>query len=305
MRAIITTLALAAITTLSATAFAEPIAPVTPQSQEADTARVVALEYLETEILLALGITPAGVADIPGYRQWVGIQGERLTESRDLGSRKSPSLERLAALDPSLIVSSHWRHGTIAQRLTSIAPTLLYADLPEPGTSDQYSRMRAIVRDLGERLGREAEARAVLAGLDEQLASQRARLGDASAQVPVVLAQHIQGSQRFRLFTDNSLAVRVARELGLRNGFEHAPQPHGFATVRLEALLELPSDSQLLIVADRDDAAYQRLTDSRLWQSVPAVAKGRVIHLPTDTWFFGGPLSARRLADQLTGGLLN
>jgi iron complex transport system substrate-binding protein len=305
MRSIITTVALVTLAAVTGASIAGSPAPVEPDAEDLDPSRVAALEYLETEVLLALGITPAGVADIGGYRQWVGIQSEALGDSRDLGSRQSPSLESLADLEPTLIVSSHWRHGNIAQRLTSIGPTLLYADLPQPEATDQYSRMQAIVRDLGQRLGRQAQAQQALTALDEQLASQRSRLRDSGADGAIVLAQHVQGSQRFRLFTDNSLAIRIARELGLSNGFEHAPQPHGFATVRLEDMLALPQDSHLLIVADRDDAAYQRLTDSRLWQSVPGVETERLIHLPTDTWFFGGPLSARRLADRITDGLLD
>ena len=33
--------------------------------------RIVALEWLPVELMLALGVTPYGVADIPNYRMWV------------------------------------------------------------------------------------------------------------------------------------------------------------------------------------------------------------------------------------------
>lgn len=36
-----------------------------------DPKRIVALEWLPVELLLALGITPYGVADVPNYRLWV------------------------------------------------------------------------------------------------------------------------------------------------------------------------------------------------------------------------------------------
>ena len=36
-----------------------------------DTQRIVALEWLPVELLLALGITPYGIADIPNYKLWV------------------------------------------------------------------------------------------------------------------------------------------------------------------------------------------------------------------------------------------
>jgi iron complex transport system substrate-binding protein len=95
----------------------------------------------------------------------------------------------------------------------------------------------------------------------------------------------------------------VAKRLGLENGFDHDPQPHGFATVRLRELLELPREARLLMVANREDAGYEEVMESPLWQAAPIVEAGRVIHLPTDTWFFGGPLSARRLADRVAEAL--
>ncbi len=41
------------------------------QAADVDPQRVVALEWLPAELLLALGVTPYGVADIPNYRLWV------------------------------------------------------------------------------------------------------------------------------------------------------------------------------------------------------------------------------------------
>ncbi|VEB89119.1 iron-hydroxamate transporter substrate-binding subunit [Klebsiella quasipneumoniae] len=41
------------------------------QAANVDPQRVVALEWLPAELLLALGVTPYGVADIPNYRLWV------------------------------------------------------------------------------------------------------------------------------------------------------------------------------------------------------------------------------------------
>lgn len=41
------------------------------QAANIDPQRVVALEWLPAELLLALGVTPYGVADIPNYRLWV------------------------------------------------------------------------------------------------------------------------------------------------------------------------------------------------------------------------------------------
>ncbi|HCT5143128.1 TPA: Fe(3+)-hydroxamate ABC transporter substrate-binding protein FhuD, partial [Klebsiella pneumoniae] len=64
------------------------------QAADVDPQRVVALEWLPAELLLALGVTPYGVADIPNYRLWVNEPA--LPDSViDVGLRTEPNLELL------------------------------------------------------------------------------------------------------------------------------------------------------------------------------------------------------------------
>jgi len=243
-------------------------------------------------MLLALGVEPVGVADVAGYRRWVGVGADGLASARDVGTRQEPSLEAMIALRPDLIVSSWWRHGALAPALQRIAPTLLYDDLPEAGAEDQLSRMRAMLRDLGRRLGRESEASSALAALDRELAALRRRLEAAGrAEAPVVLGQVVPGAHRFRLFTDNSIAVRTALRLGLENAWRGEPETFGFNTVGVDALARLDGRARLLLVADPSDPSFAQLANSALWEALPVVAEERLIILPPDTWFFGGPLS--------------
>ncbi len=63
------------------------------------------LEWLPAELLLALGVTPYGVADIPNYRLWVNEPA--LHDSViDVGLRTEPNLELLTQMKPSFIVWS-------------------------------------------------------------------------------------------------------------------------------------------------------------------------------------------------------
>lgn len=65
-----------------------------------DPRRIVALEWLPVELLLALGITPYGIADIPNYKLWVNEPP--LPESViDVGLRTEPNLELLTEMKPS------------------------------------------------------------------------------------------------------------------------------------------------------------------------------------------------------------
>lgn len=57
-----------------------------PRIGAADVPRkIVTLEWAETEMVLSLGLVPAGVADLGGYRRWVGIDNEALVGALDVG----------------------------------------------------------------------------------------------------------------------------------------------------------------------------------------------------------------------------
>lgn len=73
----------------------------TAQAAAIDPRRIVALEWLPVELLLALGITPYGVADVPNYKLWVSEPP--LPDSViDVGLRTEPNLELLTEMKPSL-----------------------------------------------------------------------------------------------------------------------------------------------------------------------------------------------------------
>lgn len=67
-----------------------------------DPHRIVALEWLPVELMMALGVTPYGVADIPNYRLWVNEPA--LPDSViDIGLRTEPNLELLTQMKPSFL----------------------------------------------------------------------------------------------------------------------------------------------------------------------------------------------------------
>lgn len=269
------------------------------------TERIAVLDFMLTEIALAIGIEPVAVARPEGYRRWVGLLNQRIDRAVDVGLRQEPSLEALAGARPDLILGSNWRHGPALDRLRGIAPTLLYRSLPEPREDDQLTRIREIVRDLGRRTGRAEQAATALETMDAAFAETRARIRRAGREgTPVVIAQHAIGTTRFHLYSPGSLGVRVAERIGLDNAWSGEYGTYGFQTVRAETLAELGDDAHLLLMVEPDDTAFERLRDSPVWAALPAVAGGRVHRLPPYTWFYGGPLSAARLGERFADALL-
>ena len=85
-----------------------------PASADAAPKRVVAIEWDTVENLHMLGMSPVGAADMKGYDTWVAAPRPR--GMKDVGSRQSPSLERIAALRPDLIVVPDYRSTQATSR---------------------------------------------------------------------------------------------------------------------------------------------------------------------------------------------
>ena len=260
---------------------------------------VVTLEWNATENAVALGVPPAGVADLGAYADWVDVGTEFLAAAADVGTRQQPSLEAIARLAPRLIVATALRHRALQPRLAGIAPVLLLEDVPRDG--DLYAGMVAGLRQLAGALERPDAADREMAALEASLARHRDALaarGRGSA--PVVLAQPLPGIPRLRLFTANSAAAGVLARMGLAPGWSAPPEPFGFATVEAEALATLDRTHLLLI----GDQVPSELAAGPLWRRMPFVAGGRLHLLGPAIWTFGGPRSMDRLAERVAAVLL-
>jgi iron complex transport system substrate-binding protein len=263
--------------------------------------RVVALEWTFAEDLLALGLQPAGVADIEGYKSWLKIPVELDETVADVGTRQEPNLEAITALAPDLILAVNFRHAEIYDTLSAIAPTLMFDPYPADGT--HYDEMLATFATVAQATGREAEAEAVLEGLTAKFAAARSALEAAGrGGETFILSQTYLASEvpTFRLFTDNALAVQVLEQIGLENAWGDAAQPYGFSTVDFEAFASI-GDTNFLYVAQ--DEYQATLTGLPLWNGLPFVQSGRAYWLGGDAWLFGGPLSMQVVVDTVLSAM--
>lgn len=267
--------------------------------------RVVALEWTYVEGLLALGVQPVGVADIKGYNTWVTAGPRPGADTVDVGTRQEPSIEKIAALDPDLIVTDYDRVAANREALEGIAPLLAFN--PYDANRPQLESMRAIFTELARAVGREAKAREVLAAFDKGVAETKARLERAGKQgLRFVASQGFtqEAAPVLRLFTDKALVVQVLEAAGLENAWDGEPDPYGMTTVDPEALTRIPEDATFLYVAARDDNIFTgALARNPVWKGLKFVREGRVHALDPGTWFFGGPLSCRQILEEAAKAL--
>ena len=129
--------------------------------------KVAALNWTQTEFLLSLGIIPAGVTTLKGYRYWQSDNPPLPEDGVSELGRGEPSFEALAALNPDLILGYNWRHGRMYHRLQAIAPTALYRQYPTNDDSrDYFLRMQANFRSVAELVNRREEAEKAIADMN-------------------------------------------------------------------------------------------------------------------------------------------
>ena len=254
------------------------------QAATPDLSRIIALEWLPTELLLALGVTPYGVADLHNYNIWVG-EPSLPAGVVDVGLRTEPNLELMAQMQPSLILCSNG-YGPSKEKLMRIAPIMGF-DL-NSGDGKPFSTARASLRQLAAQLGLSSRAEQHLRTVDSELAAARQRLAPYAGRT--LLLMSLLDSRHAITFGKNSLFLEIMTLLGLKNAWQGETNFWGSAVIGIEQLAPL-SDVDVICFDHDNEADMQQLMRSPLWQSLPFVRAGRFQRVPA-VWYYGATLSA-------------
>lgn len=213
----------------------------------------------------------------------------------DLGNPKEPSLERLAALKPDLIIGSAEAHSSIYEQAAKIAPTVLF----------KHMDWKRYLERLSEVTGREGVADAALKAYDARIAGIRERLRDKDLRVSTVRF----APDRFVVFVDGPDAYApfaVLHEAGVkRTAYETVTDGTIVKRPDWEELASLDGDVLLYVSASGfesgpDDALEKQVTENPLWQLLPAVQAGRAHRVDRGPWqSFHGISSANRILDDV------
>lgn len=258
--------------------------------------RIVALEWLPVELLLALGVTPYGVADVPNYNLWVNEPA--LPDSViDVGLRTEPNLELLIQMKPSMIVWSSG-YGPSAETLARIAPGrgFNFSDGKHPLTLAEKSLMEmAAMLDMTPQAERHM---AIFNQTVERYAPRFRTRGNRP-----VLMMCTMDERHVLVIGANSLFQQVLDRWGVKNAWQGETNFWGSSIVGIERLAAI-KDADVLCFEHGDDALYQRVAATPLWQAMPFMRQQRFQRVPA-VWFYGATLSAMhfcRVFDAALGG---
>ena len=253
--------------------------------------RIVALEWLPVELMLALGITPYAMADITNYKAWVGEP--KLPEGIiEVGLRTEPNLELLTQLRPSLILYSAG-YGPSPEKMSRIAPGLGFSF--NDGSGKPLTVARQSLTELGEKLGMQQEARDHLLKFDQFIEQMKPRF--ASRGDKPVLLMTLLDSRHALVIGKNSLFQQVMDLLGVKNAWSGETNFWGSAVVGLERLAEV-KDADVICFDHNNDAEMARVTATPLWNAMPFVRQNRFQRVPP-VWLYGATLSAMNFTTTL------
>lgn len=259
--------------------------------------RVVVLTNEANDNISALGVKPVGAVQswwgdpyfeyIQSNLQGVPVVGEEL----------QPSLEKIAALKPDLIIGSKVRHQNIYSQLSQIAPTVYSETLGADWKENFILYAKA--------LNQEAKAQQMIDRWNQRVIDFQAKIGDKlSEEISVV--RFLPGQAR--IYHQDNFAGRILQEIGFKR--PASQQQDKFADeVSLENISQIDGDIIFYMTFDpqndESNKQVEKWTQNPLWQSLTASKNNQVYQVNDVYWNTGaGIQAANKMLDDLYEYLL-
>lgn len=256
---------------------------------QAPPTRVLPLDSGELDTVVQLGLKPAGYLNydptsMPDYLV-AALQGVPT-----VGTLAEPSLEKIAAIGPDLMLSSKLRHEKLAADLAKIGPVVFgeRTGLVWKQNFALYARA----------LGREVEADAAVRTYEERVRTLNAALPAPRPTVSVIRVLN----NNLRYYQRANYSGTILSDLGFPRPASQNVDDFALLNQGLETLGPL-GDAEMVVVTftEGPNGTFAReMQASPLWQSLGAVRRGAVFVGSDDIWMAGiGYRSAAVILDDL------
>jgi len=266
--------------------------------------RVGGTEWNVVEYAASLGVEPAGVSDVKGFKAW--NSAVTLPEGvTDLGTRGEPSIDAVNSLGLDVLFVTDELVGDAMKQIERKTPIVVVAG---GDAKDPIGAMFANMDVVAKATGTEERAAELKREFDAKLAETKTIVAESAvADRPVAFSDAYEagGKVSIRPYGEGSLIGAVLKAVGLRSawssidGLKFDPA-YGLGETDVEGLTKLPDDTVYWYIAndaDGGDPYTSSLKDNRIWTSLPFVEEGSVHRFPDSIWMFGGPASMTQLLD--------
>ncbi|MFG1818173.1 Fe(3+) dicitrate ABC transporter substrate-binding protein [Kribbella sp. NPDC049174] len=236
--------------------------------------KVVALEYSFVDALVAVGMSPVGVADDDQPERIIPALRDKVGEYKSVGLRATPNIQVITALKPDLIVADSGRHKAIYAQLSKIAPTIAYASL-----NGNYQQV----------LDSEMSTAIALNKCDQmktRLSEHAKLMADLKAQAPADesrKALFVRASDKgFTGFPPKAYTPGVLAVVGIRSPL---PDESGDASVSLTLETLVATKPDVMFIAPNDGPTLRDTwVKSPLWKEIPAVKNNATFDVNPNEW---------------------
>jgi iron complex transport system substrate-binding protein len=256
--------------------------------------RIIALEpRYALDPLLALGIHLIGFASYveQGKSYTAGVPASQITDIKNVGRPDQPSFEKIARLNPDLILALDIQQNEQNYKLLSaIAPTVLI----------EYDKIKLSfkenLRSLAQLFGQEKRAKEIIEQYQHRIEKLRNQLSDQPYKIKISAISYENG--RFFGFSNESGVSQVLADIGVNQKVVASDA----AEFSVEVLDEY--DADILFIHSVSEQATS-IWRNPLISSLKAVKNQRAYFTNTDIWWAYGPLGIDQLLDDLENYLTN
>ena len=247
-----------------------------------DPKRVVVLDLGELDSAIALSVTPVGAVKAPVEEGLLSYLEEEAKDIELVGDIGEPDLEKIAALEPDLILGSDVRVKDFYDELSAIAPTVFTETVGVAWKDNFAVHAKA--------LGREEEGEELMAAYEKRAEEVGEKVPDDMA---VSIVRFVPGE--IRLYAQDNFIGTVLEDAGIAR--PAAQDVAEFSvTVSPEQIDTAAGD--VVFVGTYGDPAETDGPDvlgGPLWTRIPAVQAGKVHTVDDDIWFLGTGVGAAGL----------
>lgn len=265
--------------------------------------RVVVLDTTTFEYVAALGIKPIGATLSDQFSSHLQ---QDFTEIDDIGNVGEPSLEKIVALQPDLIIGSDY-YQTIYAQSSQIAPTILYG-------AEHSGQWKDVFMNVAQMLQKTEVAKQVMNNYYKRLDEFKQQMGERPEEIKVSVVRIYP--DRVDFYVKDSFCGTILQDAGLQR-----PQAQNISVLEAKKLVNneirvsIPVSHELLHEMDGDvmfvwtgentaeanQQAQKKLAELKsdpLWQGLNVVQQNKVYQVPS-YWIGSGTIAANSVIDDL------
>ncbi|MFZ4453140.1 ABC transporter substrate-binding protein [Salibacterium aidingense] len=254
--------------------------------------KIVTLYQGANDTAAAMNIEPIGIVESWTQQPIYEYLRDDLEGTEIVGEETQPNLEKIAEMNPDVIIATITRHEDIYDDLSAIAPTVM---------GEEVYEWKETLDLMGRTLNRQEEADQLLADYNERLDTFKEQMGE---ELPIEAAITNFRADHARIFY-MGFAGRVLEDAGFERPEGHDnPDEWGIKLSSKESIPE--ADAEVIFnfnsgtETEQIEQTYEEWTSHPLWQELEAVQNDEVYMVEEETWNAGGGvLSANLMVDDL------